>query len=46
MAAQILYGKEFAAKIKEDAKHAADALKEEGIQPRLAVVIVRGLRPQ
>lgn len=38
--ARILYGKEFAAKIKEEAGRAAAELKIKGIQPRLAVIIV------
>lgn len=38
--ARILSGKEFAAKIKEDAGRKVMALKAEGIHPRLAVVIV------
>ena len=37
---RILYGKEFAAKIKEEAGRAAAELKIKGIQPRLAVIIV------
>ena len=37
MAARILYGKEYAAKIKEAAKREADAL---GLRPGLAVVMV------
>ncbi len=41
MAAKILYGKEFAARIKEDAKKEALAIKEKsGVMPGLAVVIV------
>jgi len=36
----ILSGKEFAAKIKEDAAREVAALREEGVHPRLAVVIV------
>ena len=38
--ARILYGKEFAAKIKEEAGRAAAEMKIKGIQPRLAVIIV------
>ena len=38
--ARILYGKEFAAKIKEEAGRAAAELKIKGIQPRLAVISV------
>ena len=38
--ARILSGKEFAAKIKEDAAREVAALREEGVHPRLAVVIV------
>lgn len=38
--ARILYGKEFATKIKEEAGRAAAELKIKGIQPRLAVIIV------
>ena len=38
--ARILSGKEFAAKIKEDAGRAVAELKAEGVHPRLAVVIV------
>jgi len=38
--ARILSGKEFAAKIKEDAGRAVAELKAAGIHPRLAVVIV------
>ena len=38
--ARILYGKEFAAKIKEEAGRAAAELKAKGILPHLAVIIV------
>lgn len=38
--ARILSGKEFAAKIKEDAGRSVAELKAEGVHPRLAVVIV------
>ena len=40
MAARILSGKEFAAKIKEEAGRQAAELKAAGIHPRLAVIIV------
>ena len=40
MAARILSGKEFAAKIKEEAGSQAAELKAAGIHPRLAVIIV------
>ena len=40
MAARILSGKEFAAKIKEEAGRRAAELKAAGIAPRLAVIIV------
>ena len=40
MAARILSGKEFAAKIKEEAGRAAAELKSAGTVPRLAVIIV------
>ncbi len=41
MSARILYGKEFAAAIKEDARRGADKLRQEtGVTPGLAVVIV------
>ena len=38
--ARILYGKEFAARIKASAEHGAIALRERGVHPRLAVIIV------
>lgn len=38
--ARILYGKEFAARIKASAEHGAIALRERGIHPCLAVIIV------
>ena len=38
--ARILYGKEFAARIKASAEHGALLLRERGIHPRLAVIIV------
>ena len=38
--ARILYGKEFAARIKANAEHGAIALRERGVHPRLAVIIV------
>lgn len=38
--ARILYGKEFAARIKASAEHGAIALREHGVHPRLAVIIV------
>ena len=38
--ARILYGKEFAARIKASAAHGALLLRERGIHPRLAVIIV------
>ena len=38
--ARILYGKEFAARIKASAGHGALLLRERGIHPRLAVIIV------
>ena len=38
--ARILYGKEFAARIKVSAEHGALLLRERGIHPRLAVIIV------
>ena len=37
---RILYGKEFAARIKESAEHVAILLREHGVHPRLAVIIV------
>ncbi|MBD3879501.1 MAG: bifunctional 5,10-methylene-tetrahydrofolate dehydrogenase/5,10-methylene-tetrahydrofolate cyclohydrolase, partial [Quinella sp. 1Q5] len=41
MSARILYGKEFAAKIKESARLGVEELKKDfGITPGLAVVIV------
>ena len=40
MAAQILNGKELSVKIKEDLRKKAEALKEKGINPGLAVIIV------
>ena len=42
--AHILSGKEFAAKIKEEAGRKAAELKEVGVHPRLAVIIV-GMDP-
>ena len=38
--ARILYGKEFAARIKASAEHGALLLRERGVHPRLAVIIV------
>ena len=38
--ARILYGKEFAGRIKASAEHGALLLRERGIHPRLAVIIV------
>ena len=38
--ARILYGKDFAARIKASAEHGALLLRERGIHPRLAVIIV------
>ena len=38
--ARILYGKEFAARIKASAEHGAIALRERGVHPCLAVIIV------
>ena len=38
--ARILYGKEFAARIKASAEHEVLALRARGIYPRLAVIIV------
>ena len=38
--ARILSGKEFAARIKEDAARGVAALKAAGVLPRLAVIIV------
>ena len=40
MAAQILNGKELSIKIKEDLRKETEALKEKGINPGLAVIIV------
>ena len=40
MAAQILNGKELSVKIKEDLRKETEALKEKGINPGLAVIIV------
>ena len=40
MAAQILNGKELSIKIKEDLRRETEALKEKGINPGLAVIIV------
>ena len=37
---RILYGKEFAARIKASAEHGAILLREHGVHPRLAVIIV------
>ena len=37
---RILYGKEFAARIKASAEHEAILLREHGVHPRLAVIIV------
>ena len=38
--ARILYGKEFAARIKASAEHGAIALRAHGVNPCLAVIIV------